>query len=62
MVTTRGKTTKQPDETLTKFIKEVVKLDETNDIFKLMADSDYLSIVDIISADDERLMNITTYS
>ena len=55
MVSTRMRTTKLSDVTLTNFIKEVCECNETNDIFKLLIDSNYDITVDIISADDERI-------
>ena len=55
MVSTKMRTMKHPDVTLTNFIKEVCGYDETNDIFELLIDSNYNTIVEIISAADERI-------
>ena len=59
MVSTRHKTIKHSDVTLTNFIKEVCGYDEENDFFRLLIDSNYDTMVDIISADDERIEEST---
>ena len=59
MAPKKGKTNKHADATLTSFIKEVCGYNEENDIFKLLIDSNYDNMTDIISADDERIEEST---
>ena len=59
MAPKRGKTNKHADATLTSFIKEVCGYNEENNIFKLLIDSNYDNMTDIISADDERIEEST---
>ena len=60
-INTRG-STRQPDETLEKFVKEVLNLDESHYIFKIMVDAYYIDMIDIVSADDARIEEDTYYN
>ena len=59
-INTRG-STRQPIETLKKFVKKVLNLDESHYIFKIMVDAYYIDMVDIVSADDARIEEDTYY-